>query len=156
MSDTTTVRVVNDEITTVIATGTIGPPGPQGEAGPPGPTGPASTAVNQIIFSKDGELAVETGNSRYRVITDQVVHGVYISVGTAPVGDDLIVDVNVNGSTIFSSPPTRPLILDGENTSELAIPTITALTEGDYITVDVAQVGSTTPGSDLTVQILFE
>jgi hypothetical protein len=41
MSDTTTVRVANEESTTVIATGSIGPPGPPGEPGPPGDVGPA-------------------------------------------------------------------------------------------------------------------
>lgn len=153
MSDTSTVRVGSD-FTTVIATGTIGPPGPPGPAGPLGPPA-TSNLLDQIIFSKEGDLVVETGSTRYRVIGSQTVLGVYISVGTEPIGDDLIVDVNVNGSSIFTSSGSEPTIPDGTNTSGLATPAVTTLSDSDYITVDVDQVGSTSPGSDLTVQILL-
>jgi hypothetical protein len=30
---------------------------------------------------------------------------------------------------------------------------VTSVADGDYLTVDIVQVGSTTPGSDLTVQV---
>jgi hypothetical protein len=117
--------------------------------------GVPDSQINQAILGSDGDLLVAVGNGRWRVVGPQTVLGVYISVGTAPVGADVIVDVNQNGTTLFTTPTNRPTIPDGAHTSSLAVPDTVTLADGDYITVDVDQVGSTTPGSDLTVQILF-
>jgi hypothetical protein len=69
-----------------------------------------------------------------------------------PVGADLIVDVNRNGTTIFTTQSNRPKILDGGG-SVPGTPDVTILFSG-YLTVDVDQVGSTTPGSDITVAVV--
>lgn len=71
------------------------------------------------------------------------------SVGTAPTGSSLVVDVNVNGTTAFSSKPT---IAAGANTGS-ATPSAPTWADGAYLTVDVDSVGSTVAGSDLTVTV---
>lgn len=75
---------------------------------------------------------------------------------TAPVGADLIIDINKNGVTMFTTQANRPKVLDGENAGADAIPDIISITKGDRIDIDIDQVGSTTPGGNpLRVTIVF-
>lgn len=80
---------------------------------------------------------------------------VFASVGTAPNVNPIILDVNMNGATVFAAPGDRPTIGLGTNTAT-ATPTGTTLwPDGSYLTVDVDQVD--TPGGnarDLTVQVV--
>jgi hypothetical protein len=83
------------------------------------------------------------------------ITNVIVSVGTAPTGASLIVDVNKNGTTIFTTQANRPTIAAAGNADTSSVPAVTSLTSSDYLTVDIDQVGSTVKGSDLTVQIIF-
>lgn len=60
-----------------------------------------------------------------------------------------------NGTTIFSTRSNRPTIAAGTLTDLADALNTTSLVQGDYVTVDIDQVGSTTPGSDLTVEIEY-
>jgi hypothetical protein len=97
-------------------------------------------------------LTVKAGTSRYYLEEARTVVKVRASVGTAPTGAAILVDVNKNGTTIFTTQANRPSIAISGNTAT-GTPQVTALAAGDYLTVDVDQVGSTVAGSDLTVQI---
>jgi hypothetical protein len=73
---------------------------------------------------------------------------------TAPVGSALIIDIKKNGSTIFS---TKPQINDGSTSGgSLAIFSTSSVVKNDIITVDVTQIGSTTAGSDLSINLSFK
>lgn len=108
-------------------------------------------------FSRAGTLAVAVGT--HRLYNDSgatlTIKAVRASVGTAPTGagSSVTIDVNINGTTsIFT---TRPTIAAGSNTSgKVTTFSTTTISDGSYFTVDIDTVGSTTPGSDLTVQIL--
>lgn len=108
-----------------------------------------------FAFSKAGPLA--TGAGTFRIYNDTgatlAIKSARASVGTAPTGASVTVDVNINGTTsIFS---TRPTIPAGSNTSgKVTTLTTTTISDGSYFTVDIDTVGSTIPGSDLVVQIL--
>lgn len=106
-------------------------------------------------FGQVGSLATSTGGARWYNDTGQAltIRSVRASVGTAPDGGDIVVDVNVNGVSIFSSPAAQPTIPDGGNTSGPVVPAVTTVPSGGYITVDIDQVGSVDPGADLTVQV---
>ena len=75
------------------------------------------------------------------------------SVGTAPTGASLIVDVNKNGTTIFTTQSARPTIA-ASGVTATGTPAVTAWADGEYLTVDVDQVGSSVAGADLTVTIV--
>jgi len=77
------------------------------------------------------------------------------SVGSAPAGSSIIVDVNKNGVTIFTTQANRPTIVAAGTTDLADAINITSVAAGDKITVDIDQVGSTTPGSDLSVEIEY-
>jgi hypothetical protein len=84
------------------------------------------------------------------------IRGVVATVGTAPTGAALIVDVNKNGTTVFTTQTNRPTIAIGAFTSGLAANMeVIVLAVGDYLTVDVDQIGSTVAGSDLRVAVDF-
>jgi hypothetical protein len=80
---------------------------------------------------------------------------VRLSVTTAPVGQDAIIDVNQNGTTIFT---TRPHIDDGEKSSFTSSTpgtlSVTSLSEDDLMTVDIDQAGTTTSGGGLKVVLI--
>lgn len=111
-----------------------------------------------LAFSKAGTLT--TGTGTHRLYNDSgstmTIVGVRASVGTAPTGASIIVDINVGGSTIFSTQGNRPTIAASGNTSgKVTNMNTTTIADGGYFTVDIDQVGSTVAGADLTVQILL-
>lgn len=106
-------------------------------------------------FYKSGTLTTTTGTQRLPIDGTCTVVGTRLMVGTAPVGANIIVDVNKNGSTIYTTQANRPAITAGQNAGGPGTtPDVTALAAGDYLSIDIDQVGSTTAGSDLTVAII--
>lgn len=83
------------------------------------------------------------------------IKAVRASVGTAPTGASIIVDINVSGTTIFTTQGNRPIIPASGNTSgKVTNMDVTTISDGSYFTVDIDQVGSLVAGANLTVQIL--
>lgn len=106
-------------------------------------------------YSKQGALSVATGAMRLPIEGTYTIVGTRLMVGTAPTGASLIVDVNKNGSTIYTTQANRPTIAASSNSGGPgSTPDVTSLAAGDYLTVDIDQVGSTVAGSDLTVTIV--
>jgi hypothetical protein len=107
-----------------------------------------------IPYTKTGALTVSTGTIRYRLPWAATIISTTAAVGTAPTGASLILDVLKNGTTIYSTTGNRPTIAATTNaTTTSPTPNTTALAAGDYLTVNVAQIGSTVAGSDLSVFI---
>jgi hypothetical protein len=107
------------------------------------------------VFTILGGLSVGAGVSRFYPSSTIKITNVRASVNTAPTGASVIIDVLKNGTTIFTTQANRPAIAISTNVSSLAVPNITSLTSSDYLTINVSQVGSTIPGSDLTVLVEF-
>jgi hypothetical protein len=123
--------------TSTIIAGTSGPVGAQGPSGPPGVS---------PIFSQQGDLFIKTGGSRYYADLDLDITRVRASVGTPPTGDPVVVELMRNGAVV-----TEVEIPDGENTAYTNVSE--PFTTGDYLTVNIAAVGSLVSGRDLTVTI---
>lgn len=107
-----------------------------------------------IAFSFAGSLVAVTGASKYPVPLAGTIVSAQAAVGTDPTGASVIVDVLKNGTTIYTTQANRPTIAAGTNESAAALPDVTAVAAGDLLSVNIAQVGSTTPGADLTVVVL--
>jgi hypothetical protein len=118
----------------------------------------ADVAAPQLYpFGRAGALTVLAGTARLYNDTGRTltIASVRASVGTAPTGASLIVDININGTTIFSTQGNRPTITATNNTSgSVTNMNTTTITNGQFFAVDVDQIGSSVAGSDLTVQIL--
>ena len=79
-----------------------------------------------------------------------------VLVKTAPTGASLIVDVNLNGLSLWNTTPAnRPTIPAGFGYGVSGAPDFTAGADNDVLTMDVDQVGSTIAGSDLTVLLWY-
>ncbi len=110
-----------------------------------------------IPFSISGAAYVTAGQGRVYIESSRTITRVRASVGTAPTGASLIVDVLKNGTSIYSgTPANRPTIAAGSYTALGGTPTTTTFVSGDYITVSVVQIGSGVAGSDLTVSIRLQ
>ncbi len=106
----------------------------------------------QAVFTVLETIDTNVGKIKLYNITGQTItlEKVFISVGTAPQGNSIIVDINKNDSTIFTSQGNRPVIASGLTTGYTTNLNITAWEDGSYLTMDIDQIGSTVAGSDLT------
>lgn len=106
------------------------------------------------VFTVPRLASVGQGKARFVAHTALTITNIRLSVAEPPTGDDLIVNVKKNGVSIFA-PNTRPTIVAGAYDSMTNPPVVPSMNAGDYLTVDVDQVGTLTPGSYLTVQVEF-
>lgn len=115
--------------------------------------GPLDPVV--ATFSKSGTLTTGVGTFRWYNDSGRtlIVKSVRAAVGTAPTGATLILDIDLNGTTIYTTQANRPTIAISGNTIKSTNPDVTTIPDGGYITVDIDQIGSTVAGSDLTVTI---
>lgn len=118
----------------------------------------ASSSVHQkvLAFSMAGTLVVGTGT--FRIYNDSgstwTINSVRSSVGTAPTGAAVVVDVKLDGTTIYGTPANRPTIAVSTNTSGRNTGfSTTTWPNNSYVTVDVVTIGSTVAGANLTVQL---
>ena len=82
--------------------------------------------------------------------------GVQPSATVAPQGGatGLRCDVNRNDTTIFGTQSARPTVPVGQTAGAFAAGhTVTTLPDGDYLTVDIDDAGTTTPGANIGVQV---
>lgn len=108
-------------------------------------------------FTVSGDVAAGTGKHKlpnpYGV--DLTIRAVMVTVGTAPTGAALTVDVNLNGTTIFANQANRPTVPAGQTiSSRVTSMDTTNFPAGSTLTIDVDTVGSTVPGADLVVVVL--
>lgn len=105
-------------------------------------------------FSRAGTLTTATGVSRIYIPQDMVFMDCRLGVNTAPTGASIIVDINKNGTTLFTTQGNRPTIaISGNSGAQGAAPDVTKYAAGDYATVDIDQIGSTVAGADLCVAL---
>lgn len=102
-----------------------------------------------------GALFVGAGTVQLPVWRSCVIMNVRVRLGTAPTGAAAIFDVNKNGTTIFTTQGNRPQVAAAGQQDLASVPDVTALAAGDYLTVDVDQVGSTVTGADAVIIIEY-
>lgn len=109
----------------------------------------------RIDFTIAGLLSVGTG--QVPVYFHRAVTGLFViaGLGSAPTGAAAIFDVNKNGTTIFTTQGNRPTVAAGTLTDLSSTPDVTTAAAGDYITVDVDQIGSTLPGSNAVISVFY-
>jgi hypothetical protein len=100
-----------------------------------------------------GGQTVGTNKAGWVCPVDGTVVDVRAWVNTAPTGASLIVDVNKNGTTLFTNQANRPTVAASGNASTTTLPDVTSVSKGDRLSLDVDQVGSTVAGSDLWLTV---
>ena len=107
-----------------------------------------------FLFTVTGSLV--TGTNLTPVIPVHralVITRAYAVVKSAPTAADLIIDINKNGSTIWSTQGNRLIISATATTGSQTSFDTTALAADDALTLDIDQIGSTVAGADLTVTL---
>lgn len=118
--------------------------------------GAGSGGEGMAVFAQPGVLVAGNGVARFLFPFTATLKGAVACVNTAPTGATIIVDVNLNGVTIYTTTAHRPTIAAGAfATTTQPTPDVTAAHIGDYLTVDIDQIGSTIAGADLTIQVLY-
>ena len=120
--------------------------------------GGTGAIIKEVVFSSNGNLTVTPGATRVYNTMGISFHAtkVLISVNTPPTGDVVTVDVHKDGVTIFTNQAHRPSIAAGQYTGETTTIDLPDWNDDSYYTVDVDNIGSGDPGSDLTVHITIE
>jgi hypothetical protein len=109
-----------------------------------------------IMFQKAGTL---TAGAILTTWTNDTgvslsIRSVRAVVRTAPTGASVLVDVNINGTTIYTTQANRPTVLAaGTNSGKSTGFSLSTIPDGAALTVDIDQIGSTVAGADLTVQV---
>ena len=111
--------------------------------------------MRTVEFGKSGTLAVTTTGGRWYLPYAITLVDMVLSVGTAPTGADLIVDVHKSGTTVFTTQGNRPTVAATEFVDTAATPDVTAVASGSYLEVLVDQIGSTIAGADATLTIRY-
>ena len=106
-----------------------------------------------ITFTATGTLTVSSGTLRFPITSAMTITNIRAMCNTAPTGASAIFDVNLNGTTVFTTQGNRPTIAVSTTDSGNTVPDVTALAAGDYLQIDVDQVGSTVAGADAVLVI---
>lgn len=120
-----------------------------------GPQGPAGPSTYPFPFTMSEDLEVKVGESMVVIQhAGYEIEGISMWVNTPSLGSDVVVDVNVNDTSIFTDQSNRPRVAPGVQDGGFVIDMdVTMLSPGDRLSVDVDEVGSLTPGRWLTVTI---
>ena len=111
--------------------------------------------AKERVYSYPGTLVTGTGTVRMYFLRDATVFNVAAMVSVAPTGASVIVDVHLNGTTLFTTQGNRPTVAVSTFVDTTATPDVTAVSAGQYLTIDIDQIGSTIAGDDLTVVIEY-
>ena len=128
----------------------------KGNAGTSGTNG---VGISNITFLLAVGTILTTGTNKARVTVPYVgtILKAYASSGTGPQGADDIFDIYRNGVSIWNITQSNRLkILSGQTYGTQSSFDITSIAEGDILSIDVDQVGSTTPGGDISVQLKIQ
>ena len=135
----------------------VGPAGPQGPAGMP--------YLNDTIIASCSDeytpLQVDLVNpaTTYRAPFPQVCQYIRCSLTTAPTGADVIVDVHMNGVSMFTGGNLLHIDAGSKTSVGSATPyvlAITAVPDDAEFEIFITQVGSTVAGSGLKISITGE
>ena len=115
---------------------------------------PVDSSLENILFHVQGAATVGVG-SMYVPIHGGTftIMSIAVRARVAPTGASLILDVNKNGTTIFGTQANRPTIAAAGNLATVGAFSVSSVTTGDYLSVDVDQIGSTVAGSDIVCSV---
>ena len=127
-----------------------------GKAAWAAPSGGGGGGIREALNKFSGALTVGVGATRLYNDTGApwTITSVRATVETAPSGGTVVVDVNIDGTTIFTTQASRPAIAAGAATSgKVTSAEVTSVPDGSYITIDVDATSS--PAANLTVTLVL-
>jgi predicted aconitase with swiveling domain len=108
-------------------------------------------------FQSVGVLTAAAGKAFVVAPYGGTIKKIAARVGATSAGSSILVDINKNGTTIFTTQANRPTIAAASVVATLAgTPEVLTFAAGDLLSVDIDQIGSGTAGSNLGVAVLVE
>lgn len=102
----------------------------------------------EVWVCLNGVASVGTDKFFWYAKHNFIIQRVSIYSSDAPTGASLIVDTNLNGTTIFTDQSKRPEVAIGENSDDSDTPDVASISKGNRISFDVDQVGSVAVGGN--------
>ena len=136
----------------VVIEAVAGIKGDTGPEGPAGERGPIGVGVEAIVQS--GNL-IQKNNVMppgQRIAADMTIQEAHLRMGTAPVGQDAIIRINRTRAGTTTALATYSITAGTNAASFTGLSW--SLLQGDIITYDVTQTGTTAIGSDLAIQLV--
>ena len=118
---------------------------------------PGYTETTIVLFL-DGAQTVGTKKKNWNFYVPwtngATIKKAILKANTGPTGAALIVDINKNGTTMYTTQANRPTIAynDGDSKVDATLPDVVTIAAGDIITLDIDQKETGTP-KDLIVMI---
>jgi hypothetical protein len=111
-----------------------------------------------FVFTVAGTLSTGTSVTPALISNGSwTITKAYAYIKTVNTGAAIIIDINKNGTSLWSATPANRLTISASDADHYATQTNfdnASIAEGDILTLDLDQVGSTISGSDLTVQLM--
>jgi len=105
--------------------------------------------TRDIVFGLNGNLVVGTDKTNHVPLNYAATAiQAYAIAKTAPTGSSAIFVIKKNGSTVVAT-----LTMNAGTTTATATGLSTTLSIGDYLSIDVTQIGSTVPGANCTITL---
>jgi len=108
-----------------------------------------------LILSTDEALTAAANKARLVMPFSGTITSVTAALLSAPTGASVILDVNLGGTTIFTTQANRPTVAAGATTATTGTPNVVAFDASDILTVDCDQIGSSTAGTGFTVAVAY-
>ncbi len=112
--------------------------------------------IEVALANLDTDIAIATAIANFPIPEDMEFDSAFINVSIAPVGADIIYDININGATALS---TKITILAGNTSSLIGTQPVfstTTATKGQQTTVDCDQIGASTAGQNPVLVIIYK
>lgn len=108
-----------------------------------------------IVFKFAGTLVTGVGATRFYNDSgvSWTLRAVRATVETSPSGGAVTVDLNINGTTAFTTQGNRPSIASAGTTNKATAIDVTTVADGDYLTADIDV--ATAPAANLTVEVTY-
>lgn len=116
---------------------------------------PTTTSGEVKVIGFVTTSGLQTGTIPIRMLAPWggTIEEVALSVVTAPTVSSIIVDINKNGSTIFTTQANRPSITAGNQDGFTYTIDVATFNKDDVFTCDIDQIGAGNPGENLVVQV---
>ena len=105
---------------------------------------------NNTTFVQDGVLTVNTGTARWYSPRAVTITKIRTHVAISSAGAALNMTLKKNGTSI------QTFSIAAGSTTDVTTGLNLSVAEGDYLTIDITQIGSSTAGSDLNVVISYK
>lgn len=131
--------------------------GSKSSAGEPVSASKYNQGFHKITWIIDTELS--TGivpNIQIPVTANHTIAEVHARLATAPTGSDVRLDILKNGVSIHSSDGDKCTVAAGQNSGSTSTFNDNTLADGDYLELEIEQVGSGAKGAGLVCVVELE